>query len=69
MTEPDAGFSNKTGGMHPPGFYTYPPGTGGSTPENPLVTYIPYPYVPGRTEVCNPADIPNNSADLKDDTD
>ena len=44
--------------MHPPGFYTYPVGIAGSTAENPVVKYIPYPYVPGRTEIVdNPGDL------------
>ena len=61
--EPDVGFSNKTGGMQPPGMYTYPPGFGGSTKEKPVTKYIPYPYVPGATEVVS------NPGDLNDDTD
>ena len=61
--EPDVGFSNQTGGMQPPGMYTYPPGFGGSTKENPVTKYIPYPYVPGATEPeQNPGDL-NNEID------
>ena len=45
--EPDVGFSNKAGGMQPPGEYCYPPGVAGSTKENPVCVYIPYEYVPG----------------------
>ena len=60
--EPDVGFSNKLGGMQPPGMYTYPPGFGGSTKENPVTKYIPYPYVPGATEPeQNPGDLDNDA--------
>ena len=58
--EPDVGFSNKVGGMHPPGKYCYPVGFGGSTPDKPVCRDIPYPFVPGGTpEPNNPADIPD----------
>ena len=58
--EPDVGFSNKAGGLNPPGWYTYPVGFGGSTAEKPVRKYIPYPYAPGGTpEPDNPADIPD----------
>ena len=57
--EPDAGFSNKAGGLNPPGKYCYPVGFGGSTEENPVCVYIPYPYVPGGSEPSNPADLPD----------
>ena len=50
-SESDVGFSNKAGGLQPPGWYTYPPGFGGSTEENPVRKYIPYPFVPGHTPV------------------
>ena len=56
--EPDVGFSNKTGGMHPPGLYTYPVGRGGSTAEKPVTKFIPYPFVPGESpELDNPGDL------------
>ena len=56
--EPDTEFSNKTGGMSPPGLYTYPVGFGGSTAEKPVTKYIPYPHVPGRTDIVdNPGDL------------
>ncbi len=51
MNEPDVGFSNKAGGLNPPGIYCYPPGFGGSTKEKPVCKYIPYPYAPGGTPV------------------
>ena len=58
--EPDAGCSNKAGGMNPPGKYCYPEGFGGSTKGNPNCKDIPYPYVPGGTPMdSNPGDIPN----------
>ena len=46
--EPNPSFSGNAGGMQPPGYYTYPPGVAGSTEENPVTVYIPYPFVPGR---------------------
>ena len=49
--EPNPSFSANAGGLNPPGWYTYPPGFGGSTKENPVRKYIPYPYVPGNTPV------------------
>ena len=48
--EPDVNFSGRAGGLRPPGWYTYPVGYGGSTKENPVRVYIPYPFVPGRPE-------------------
>ena len=51
--EPDVTFSGKTGGMQPPGVYCYPPGTGGSTDENPVCVHVPYPFVPGRSPIVN----------------
>ena len=44
MNEPNPGFSNKAGGMNPPGMYCYPVGFGGSTEEKLVCKYIPYPY-------------------------
>ena len=38
--EPDVGFSNKAGGMNPPGIYCYPIGFGGSTKEKLVCKYI-----------------------------
>ena len=56
--EPDVGFSNKAGGMQPPGQYCYPPGVAGSTEERPVCVYIPYPFVPGHPPLDdNPGDI------------
>ena len=56
--EPDVGFSNKAGGLQPPGWYTYPPGVYGSTEENPRRVYIPYPFVPGHAPVeSNPGEL------------
>ena len=56
--EPNPGYSNKLGGMQPAGWYTYPPGIAGSTEENPVRVYIPYPFVPGHTPVVdNPGDL------------
>ena len=58
--EPDVSLSGNAGGMQPPGWYTYPPGVAGSTEENPVRVYIPYPFVPGHPPVgSNPGDIPN----------
>jgi len=58
--EPDPGFSNKAGGMNPPGMYCYPVGYGGSTEGNLVCKYIPYPFVPGATpDDDNPGTIPD----------
>ena len=57
--EPDVGFSNKVGGLNPPGKYCYPPGFGGSTDEKSVCKSIPYPYVPGRSLDSNPGDLPD----------
>ena len=60
MGESDLEFSNKAGGMNPPGKFCYPPGFGGSTEDKPVCKNIPYPYVPGGTPLdSNPGDIPN----------
>ncbi len=56
--EPDPSFSNKAGGLNPPGMYCYPIGFGGSTKEKLVCKYIPYPYAPGgRPEGENPGDL------------
>ena len=56
--EPNPGFSNKAGGMAPPGMYYWPPGFGGSTEEKLVGKYIPYPHVPGATPYEeNPGDL------------
>lgn len=56
--EPDVSFSSEAGGLQPPGWYTYPPGFGGSTVDKPVRKYIPYPFVPGRAPVeQNPGDL------------
>jgi len=56
--EPNPSFSAKAGGMQPAGWYTYPVGYGGSTKDNPVSVYIPYPFVPGTTPIDdNPGDI------------
>ena len=56
--EPDTTFSGQVGGLQPAGWYTYPPGFGGSTEENPVRKYIPYPFVPGASPVDeNPGDL------------
>ena len=47
--EPNPSFSARGGGMSPPGWYYYPPGFGGSTKENLVRKWIPYPHVPGHT--------------------
>ena len=47
--EPNPTFSARGGGMSPPGWYYYPPGFGGSTKENLVRKWIPYPHVPGHT--------------------
>ena len=47
--EPNPTFSARGGGMSPPGWYYYPPGFGGSTEENLVRKWIPYPHVPGHT--------------------
>ena len=60
--EPNPGYSNKLGRMAPPGIYYWPPGFGGSTKDNLVGKYIPYPHVPGATP---PDDDPG---DLKDET-
>ena len=60
--EPDVQFSNKLGGLNPPGTYCYPVGFGGSTEDNPVCRDIPYPYVPGST-------LPGpNPGDMNDET-
>ena len=59
--EPDVSFSASGGGLNPPGIYCYPPGFGGSTKEKPVCKYIPYPYVPGKTEPHNPGLLPNDT--------
>lgn len=45
--EPDTTFSANAGGLQPPGWYYYPPGYGGSTEDNLVRKWIPYPFVPG----------------------
>ena len=56
--EPDPSFSNKAGGLNPPGMYCYPIGYGGSTKEKLVCKYIPYPYAPGGgPEGTNPGDL------------
>ncbi len=56
--EPDVTFSNQAGGLRPPGNYCYPPGFGGSTEDNPVCVFIPYPFVPGATPIDeNPGDL------------
>ena len=57
--EPDVGFSNKTGGMHPPSKYCYPV----PPDQAPYCRDIPYPFVPGGTPE------PDNPGDLNDETD
>ena len=60
--EPNPGFSNKAGGMNPPGMYCYPPGFGGSTEDKPVCIYIPYPYTgAGQYNPSNPGDLPNDT--------
>ncbi len=59
--EPDVTFSAGAGGLNPPGMYCYPIGYGGSTKEKLVCKYIPYPYVPGRSENSNPVDLPNDA--------
>ena len=62
--EPDVSFSGNAGGLQPPGWYTYPPGFGGSTKDNPVSVYIPYPFVPGRTPAeQNPGLLRDNETD------
>ena len=58
MNEPDVSFSAGAGGMSPPGMYCYPPGYGGSTEDNPVCVYIPYPYVPGRPPIDQNPGVP-----------
>ena len=58
--EPNPGFSNKGGSLAPAGMYYWPPGFGGSTEDNLVGKYIPYPHVPGAT----PPD--QDPGDLKD---
>ena len=60
--EPSTTFSNKLGGLNPPGEYCYPDGFGGSTPEDPVCKYIPYPYSgAGTAQPSNPGDLNNES--------
>ena len=47
--EPDPTFSSESNRMAPPGIYYWPPGFGGSTKDNLVGKYIPYPHVPGHT--------------------
>ena len=58
--EPNPSFSNQLGGLNPPGIYCYPPGFGGSTEEEPVCVYIPYPYTGCGTPIdTNPGDLRN----------
>ena len=60
--EPNPGYSNKLGRMDPPGIYYWPPGFGGSTEENLVGKYIPYPHVPGATpDDTDPGDLENDT--------
>ncbi len=60
--EPDPTFSSESNRMAPPGIYYWPPGFGGSTKDNLVGKYIPYPHVPGFTP-------PSNPGNLEDETD
>ena len=55
--EPDPTFSSESNRMAPPGIYYWPPGFGGSTKDNLVGKYIPYPHVPGFTPPSNPGNL------------